>query len=115
MNDLNVKVGDRVISCYIRGFAPFVGTVVKITEKRKDIVVDYGRFKETYSSDGWEKGSYKWFNRSYIKVLTPEIEEQLREDEIIRKCRDAFKEKKDLTFEQAEKILKILEVEGVEE
>lgn len=115
MNDLNVKVGDRVISCYIRGFTPFVGTVVKITEKRKDIVVDYGRFKETYSSDGWEKGSDKWFNRSYIKVLTPEIEEQLREDEIIRKCRDAFKEKKDLTFEQAEKILKILEVEGVEE
>lgn len=110
MNYLNVKVGDRVILCNNWGFTSSVGTVIKITEKRKDIVVDYGRYKETYSSDGWRKG-----NTSSIKVLTPEIEEQLRQNKIIRKCRDTFEKKKDLTFEQAEQILKILEAEGVSE
>lgn len=111
MNDLNVKIGDKVILCNYLGFTSSVGTVIKITEKRKDIVIDYGRFKETYSLDGWEKGS----NLRHIKVLTSEIEEQLRQNKTIRKCRDIFEKKKDLTFEQAEKILKILEAEGAEE
>lgn len=113
MNNLNVKVGDRVVLCHVNMGYVSTGTVIKITEKRKDIVVDYGRYKETYSSNGWQKGS--GFCCSYIKVLTPEIEEQLRQAEIIRKCRDTFEKKKDLTFEQAEKILKILEAEEVSE
>jgi len=111
MNDLNVKVGDKVILCNNWGFTSSVGTVIKITEKRKDFVVEYGGYKETYSSDGFRKGTDSLYNTSYIKVLTPEIKEQLRQNKIIRKCRDAFEKKKDLTFEQAEKILKILEVE----
>lgn len=112
MNDLNVKVGDKVILCNHWGYTSSVGTVIKITEKRKDIIVDYGRYKETYSSDGWRKSTL--YNTSFIKVLTPEVEEQLRKAATIRKCRDRFEKKKDLTFEQAEKILKIIEAEGLE-
>lgn len=115
MNDLNVEVGDRVVLCHVNMGYISTGTVIKITEKRKDIVVDYGTYKETFSSDGWEKGSSPGFHRSYIKVLTPEIEEQLLQIKTIKKCRDVFRNKRDLTFEQAEQILKILEAEGAEE
>lgn len=113
MNDLNVEVGDRVVLCHTNTGYVRTGTVIKITEKRKDIVVDYGTYKATFSSDGWEKGSSSGFHCSYIKVLTPKIEEQLLQIITIKKCRDVFTNKRDLTFEQAEKILKILEAEEV--
>ncbi len=110
MNNLNVKVGDKVVLYNHFGCALSVGIVVKITEKSKDIVVDFGQYKETFSSDGWGKDRDIWYS-SQIFLLTPEIEKQLRQERIIRKCRDTFGKKKDLTFEQAEKILKILETE----
>lgn len=115
MNDLNVEVGDRVVLCHVNMGYVSTGTVIKITEKRKDIVVDYGTYKETFSSNGWEKGSGQGFYRSYIKVLTPEIEEKLLQIKTIKKCRNVFRSKGNLTFEQAEQILKILEAEGTEE
>lgn len=48
------------------------------------------------------------------KILTPEIEERICQINLVRKCRDAFEKKKNLTAEQAEKILKILNNEKEE-
>ena len=42
------KVGDKVS----RNKTQCIGTVVKITDKRKDVVVDFGNFKETYTQNG---------------------------------------------------------------
>ena len=108
MDNLNLKIGDRVIRNYSNSLPTSIGTVVNITEKRGDYVVDYGNYKETYRYDGWQRGGDVW-SRSHIQLLTPEIEDRIRQVNLIRKCRDAFEKKKDLTANQAEMILKILE------
>ena len=111
MNDQEFKVGDRVISSAASGFgSQVIGTVVKITEKRKDVVVDFGNYKETYDRTGWQKGGDIWF-KSTIKLLTPERAERIRRDHVIYKCKEKFKNAK-ITYEQAVKILEILESEG---
>lgn len=107
MNNEEFKIGDKVIRNYRSGYPTSIGTVVNITKKRRDVVVDYGNYKETYASDGWRRGGNVW-SHSYIQLLTPEIEEEIRQSNLIRKCRDAFEKKKDLTATQAEKILEIL-------
>ena len=109
---MSFKIGDKVIRNYNSSMPTSIGTVVNITKKRGDVVVDYGNYKETYRSDGWQRGGDIWA-KSSIQLLTPEIEERLRQVNLIRKCRNML-EKKDLTAAQAEKILAILteEVEG---
>ena len=111
MNNLNLKIGDRVIRNYGNSLPTSIGIVVNITKKRGDYVVDYGNYKETYRYDGWQRGGDIW-NRSHIQLLTPEIEERIRQINLIRKCRDAFEKKKNLTADQAEKILAILNNEA---
>ena len=106
-NNLNLKIGDKVIRNYGYSLQTSIGVVTNITEKRGDYVVDYGNYKETYRYDGWQRGGDVW-SRSHIQLLTPEIEERIRQLNLIRKCRDAFEKKKNLTADQAEKILKIL-------
>ena len=95
------KVGDKV--CIER--TTTIGTIVKITEKRGDIVVDFGSYKDTYRKDGWTRGDI-WSAR-HIIPLTDELQKQIDEKKLIRKCRDAF-EKASLDAEKAEKILAIL-------
>lgn len=111
MNNLNLKIGDKVIRNDGNSLPTSIGIVVNITKKRGDYVVDYGNYKETYRYDGWERGGDAWF-KSYIQLLTPEIEERIRQVNLIRKCRDTFEKKKDLTANQAEKILAILNNEA---
>jgi len=111
MNDQKFKIGDKVIRNWRDGRPTLVGTVINITPKRGDVVVDYGNFKEKYSSYGWQKGGDVW-TTSTIELLTPEIEEQIYRFRLIRKCRDTFEKKKDLTADQAEKILAILNNEA---
>lgn len=106
-NNLNLKIGDRVIRNYGSSFPTSIGIVVNITKKRGDYVIDYGNYKETYRYDGWQRGGDIW-NMSHIQLLIPEIEERIRQVNLIRKCRDAFEKKNNLTADQAEKILKIL-------
>lgn len=106
-NNLNLKIGDKVIRNYGNSLPTSIGIVVNITEKRGDYVIDYGNYKETYRYDGWQRGGDVW-SRSHIQLLTPEIEERIRQINLVRKCRDAFEKKKNLTADQAEKILKIL-------
>ena len=104
---MSFNIGDKVIRNYRNSLSTSIGTVVNITKKRRDVVVDYGNYKETYSSDGWQRGGDIW-TRSTIKLLTPEIQEEIRKINLIRKCRDTFEKKKDLTVDQAERILAIL-------
>ena len=104
---MEFKIGDKVIRNYGSGYPTSIGTVVNITKKRGDVTVDYGNYKETYTSDGWQRGSDVWHN-SCIQLLTPEIEEEIRQKNLIRRCRDAFEKKKDLTADQATRILEIL-------
>ena len=106
-NNLNLKIGDRVIKNYENSLPTAIGTVVNITEKRGDYVVDYGNYKETYRYDGCQRGVDVW-NMSHIQLLTSDIEERIRQVNLIRKCRNAFEKKKNLTADQAEKILEIL-------
>ena len=104
---MSFNIGDKVIRNYDIALPTSIGTVVNITKIRKDVVVDYGNYKETYSSDGWQRGGDIW-TRSTIQLLTPEIQEDIRKINLIRKCRDTFEKKKDLTADQAERILAIL-------
>ena len=103
------KVGDRVVRNYEPGYSCAIGTITKITEKRKDVVVDYGDYQERYDLHGWQKGSEIWF-MSHIGLLTPEIEKEIEETRTIKKCIDIFC-RSNITYEQAVKILKILEDE----
>jgi hypothetical protein len=100
------KVGDTVICETYGGHLGQTGTVIRITEKRGDVVVDYGNHQETYRSDGYGRGSV--WRTPHIKLLTPDIQEKIRRANLIRECRKKFEDKKDLTAEQAEKILEIL-------
>lgn len=103
------KVGDRVVRNYTPGYSCVIGTITKITGKRKDIVVDYGDYQERYNLHGWQKGGEVWCT-SYIEFLTPEIEKEIEETRTIKKCVDIFC-RSNITYEQAVKILKILEDE----
>lgn len=105
--NLNLKIGDRVIRNYNNSLPTSIGVVVNITQKRGDYVVDYGNYKETYRYDGWQRGGDVW-SRSHIQLLTPEIEERIHQINLVRKCRDEFNKKKDLTADQAARILEIL-------
>lgn len=111
-NVMGFNIGDKVIRDYKNGMYAPIGTVVNITKKRGDVVVDYGHYKETYRSDGRQRGG-DVRRTSSIQLLTLEIEERIRQNNLIRKCRNTFEEKKDLTADQAERILAIL-AEGTE-
>ena len=101
------KVGDKVVTTRSR----VVGTVIRITPKRKDVVVDFGNYQSIFRSDGWQKGSDIW-SVTIIEPLTPEIEQEIKEKRIIYKCKTIFHNKeKYLTFDQAARILEVLEDE----
>lgn len=110
--ETNFNVGDKVVGNYGVG-GRRIGTVVNITKKRGDIVVDFGNYKETYSSSGFQKGGDVW-SRVYIELLTPEIQEDIRKNNLVLKCRKTFEAKcRQLTADQAEKILEILSEEDI--
>lgn len=101
-NNLNLKIGDKVINNKM-----LIGTITNITKKRGDIVVDYGLHKETYTTNGTKRGNTVW-SASHIQLLTPEIENDIRRAKLVEKCHSVFEKKKNLTADQAEKILAIL-------
>lgn len=101
------KVGDKVVTTRSRA----VGTVIRITPKRKDVVVDFGNYQGTFRPDGWEKGGDVW-SATIIEPLTPEIEREIKQNTIINKCKKLFQAKeRNLTFDQAARILEVLEDE----
>lgn len=68
-----------------------VGTVLKITEKRKDVVVQFPTCKVTYNERGFERGADVW-SMSYIVPLTEGVEKEVSHLGKISKCRDLLKE-----------------------
>lgn len=48
------EVGQKVVIKTQHGYGE-VGTVLRITEKRKDVVVQFSDYKANYGLDGWEK------------------------------------------------------------
>lgn len=98
------KVGDKVS----RNRTQCIGTVVKITDKRKDVVVDYGNFKETYAKDGWEKSSNIW-NSSRIYLLTEELKKELDDNARIEACKHLLVVAQErVTAENAKRIIDFL-------
>lgn len=106
MTNMDFKVGDKVITQHINTGYGRIGTVIKITPKRQDIVVDFGDYQETFDKSGWQKSDDVWY-RSSIILFTPEIEKELQDAALIRKCKDVFS-KTNLTPELAKKILELL-------
>jgi hydroxymethylpyrimidine pyrophosphatase-like HAD family hydrolase len=104
---MEFNVGDKVIRS--NGMSrKNIGTIIRVTEKQKDVVVDFGSYKLTYNKYGLERKGYVW-PTSHIEPLTPEIEEKIRQYEIINKCRIVFdKNRNKITADQAERILAIL-------
>ena len=101
-------VGEKIIS--VGSYGRIIGTVVKITDKRKDITVDFGGYTIIYDNRGWQKSRDSW-HRDYLQVLTPEIEKEIEERKIIQKCIDMFKKaESELTAKQAEAIITLLEM-----
>lgn len=96
-------VGDKVIC------KDSVGTVIKITPKRKDITVDFENYTSVFGADGWTHGDV--WNMDHITKWTPEDQKKIDDASAIRRCRNLFDKasmKKILTPDMAREIIKIL-------
>ena len=82
------EVGQKVVIMRRHGYGE-VGTVLRITEKRKDVVVQFSDYKANYSLDGWEKGCDIW-SMTRIVPLTADIAEEIAHEKKIDKCRELF-------------------------
>lgn len=79
------EVGQRVVIKTRHGYG-MVGTVLKITEKRKDVVVQFPTSKVTYNEEGFERGGDIW-SKSYIVPYTEDVEEEIAHKNKAVKCR----------------------------
>lgn len=109
------EVGKKVVIVR-QGRYGEVGTVLRITEKRKDVVVQFSDYKANYGLDGWEKRANVW-SMTRIVPLTADIEEEVAHENRIDKCRELFNvvygKVSTLTDEQLDKVILILgEVEN---
>lgn len=107
------KVGDKVVVNYNGlGAYPLIGEVIRVTKKRRDVVVKFNGYERIFSSSGYQKNCNYW-NAWRIQLLTPEMEEELNRRKIIERCQDLIKNiQANLTYEQAIKIIEILEGEN---
>lgn len=109
--ELNVNVGDEVLyrpSSYSR--IEKISTVTKVTPTGR-IRID--KSTNQFDKYGRQMGNVGWEGRDYIYILTPEKKEELLRKNEISKCICVFEKKKNnLTFEQAVKILEILNGDG---
>lgn len=104
------EVGQKVIFADRDGYGA-IGTVVKITEKRKDVVVQFPSWTKTFRGDGINRQSDTW-HRSWIEPLTQEIVEELNHKNKAAKCgkllNAVYKKVDNLTDEQLDKIISVL-------
>lgn len=105
---LKFNVGDKVADGYE------IGTIVKITPKRRDITVDFGNYKREYDKTGWRRGE-SW-HRTYIMPLTEEKMKEIKEHHVKIKavilCRKVTEDS--VTYDKAVKIIEILGANGGE-
>ena len=101
-----MNIGDKVIARAFTGGPYKIGKIIKITPKRKDIIVDFGNYTETYKKSGYSKYTNIYSTR-HIELLTTEIEKELQDLQLINQCKSTFA-KTNLSADQARKILEIL-------
>ena len=97
----NLKVGDKVFVCWRMGSS--LKTVEKITPK--------GYIKvggSLYNTDGSERNSDVW-SRCSLSEATPEAIKLFGEQLTIKRAMKLMQETKELTLEQANKIIELLE------
>lgn len=104
MNETKFKVGDEVI---VQGRTT-IGKVVKISDKRKDLTVDFGGRTEVFDYRGWDKNGDKWY-RYYIVLVDDAAKKKLEEYRIINKATIIIHrwEKEGLSPDVAKKIIQI--------
>lgn len=99
----NLKVGDKVFVCWRMGRS--LRTVEKITPK--------GNIKVNgilFNTDGSERGGDVW-SKSFLAEATPDAIKSFNEKLIIQKAKKLMSATKELTLEQANKIIDILELQ----
>lgn len=112
MNDeLNVNVGDEVL--YRPASYAIIERIATVTKVTRTGRIRIDKYTNQFDKYGRQMGDVGWRGRDYICILTPEKKEEILKKNEISKCICVFEEKKNnLTFEQAVKILEILNGDG---
>lgn len=102
MNNLNVKVGDKVIF-YDGAHREYIRTVEKVTPKGFIKVSD-----KLFTSDGRERTSASWWV-AHITKCTPEDETRILREQFVLKTLAKMHNCKNISYGQAVAIKDILE------
>jgi len=113
MNESKFAVGDKVVLGYRRVLNPAIGIVIRVTDKRKDVIVDFDGFQQTFDCYGRSKSVDIWYS-SYIELLTPAMEQDIEDNLVIAKCKKMMKDTTLINADQAARIIAILEEESNE-
>lgn len=108
--ELKVEVGEEVL--YLPAAYTKIEKIAVVTRVTPTGRIKIDKSERTFNQYGRSMGDSEWIRNDYICKLTPEKKKELIEKEVIHKCLARFDECKDnLTYEQAKKILGILEAE----
>lgn len=101
------KVGDRVV--FDGKYYKEIGVVKRITPKKGDIIVDFGKYESRFDKYGWRNPNDPWAC-SKIVHLTEETKKIVLDEIAIKKCKQLFDEKRNLiTADVARGIIEILD------
>ena len=107
MSELNVKVGDRVV--YNSGgmyATDEIAEVIRVTPTGR---IKINKSELNFDKYGKEMGKGSpWTPRSYLRELTPELEEEIIEKATIMRCFKEMRNTVRLSYPQAIKILEAL-------
>lgn len=110
MSELNVNVGDKVL---YRGGSPlnYVEEIREVTKITPTGRIRISRCDSQFDKYGREMGGGDWYSYSIV-IPTEEDIERVKKNNAIKKAVSLCGEvnKKNITYEQAEKLIEILEV-----
>lgn len=102
--------GQKVVIKTRNGYG-MVGTVLKITEKRKAVVVQFPTCKISYDEEGFERGAKVW-EMSYIVPYNEDVEKEIAHKNKAVNCRKllevATRNVNGFTDEQLDNIISVL-------
>ena len=103
------KVGDKV--SLNKGLT--IGTVIRITEKRQDVIVDFGRYCKKFSRTGSEIGGGDSWHFDIIYPLTEKLEKEILDKRTVAKCKKILSDASNynITPDKARKIINFFEQE----
>lgn len=107
MEELNLKVGDKVVYCT---YGPWGDESIEIVEK----ITPTGRIRlkgidAQFNKNGRKMGDTSLGSGGCLKILTPELEKKITEKRTIRKCYQKLKLLERLDYDTAVKILAALD------